>query len=192
MFWPPFSVPIKRFPRCIFGANLVIIAQIHYELLHGQAKFPRILSQNDLESQGQWPQFSIAAKRIPGCMFGAYMVIPAQICEELSCGQEFMKWQSNRRRQRQYPFGLKGQGVKRCQKSLQTTHHLMLVIICATYTNLSSRTADVTEQTWKMCNPVGCRYKVVNSLEKPHNSHPIALSLGRVMGWFCTFKFWLL
>ena len=30
----------------MFGANLVIVAQIFNELLHKQAKFPRILSQN--------------------------------------------------------------------------------------------------------------------------------------------------
>ena len=40
----------------MFGANLVILPQICDELLRGQAKFPRILSQifrNDLEGQGQ-------------------------------------------------------------------------------------------------------------------------------------------
>ena len=31
-------------------------------------KFPRILSQNDLEGQGQWPPFSIPVKNIPGCI----------------------------------------------------------------------------------------------------------------------------
>ena len=27
--WPPFSIPAVRIPRCIFSANLVILAQIH-------------------------------------------------------------------------------------------------------------------------------------------------------------------
>ena len=39
----------------MFGAKLVILAQIYEELPSGQAKFPRILSQNgqnDLEGQG--------------------------------------------------------------------------------------------------------------------------------------------
>ena len=74
----------------IFGANLVILAQICDELSQGQAEFPRILSQNgqnDLESQGQWPPFSITAESVPGCMFGANLVILAQICDELSHGQ---------------------------------------------------------------------------------------------------------
>ena len=44
--WPQFSIPAEKIPRCIFGANLVILAQIYDELLHGQAKFPGILSQN--------------------------------------------------------------------------------------------------------------------------------------------------
>ena len=59
-------------------ANLVILAQIHYKLSCRQTKFPRIPSQNgqnDLEGQGQWPPFSISTESIPGCMFGANMVI---------------------------------------------------------------------------------------------------------------------
>ena len=71
---------------CIFGANLVILVQIH-KLLHRQAKFPRILSQNghdDLEDHGQWPPFSKPAESIPGCMFGTNLIILAQICDELS------------------------------------------------------------------------------------------------------------
>ena len=74
----------------MFGANLVILAQIYDELLHGQAKFPKSLrqnGQNDLEGQGQWPLFSIPTENIPWCMFGVNLVIPAQICDELSCGQ---------------------------------------------------------------------------------------------------------
>ena len=40
----------------MFGANLVLIAQLYDGLSSGQAEFPRILSQtgqNDLEGQGQ-------------------------------------------------------------------------------------------------------------------------------------------
>ena len=51
--WPLFSVPGERMSRCMFGTNLVIVAQIHYKLLHGQDKFPRTLSQNGLEGPGQ-------------------------------------------------------------------------------------------------------------------------------------------
>ena len=86
----PFSILPIRIPRCIFGANLVILAQICNELLHGQVEFPRIQcqnGQNDLEGQGQWPPFSITAESVPGCMFGANLVILAQICDELSHGQ---------------------------------------------------------------------------------------------------------
>ena len=58
-----YIVLAESIPGCMFGANLVILAQICDELC-GQAKFPRILSQNgqnDLEGQGQWPPFSIPA-----------------------------------------------------------------------------------------------------------------------------------
>ena len=88
--WLPFSITAEIIPGCMFGANLVILARICDELSHGQAEFPRILSQNgqnDLEGQGQWPPFSITVESIPGCMFGANLVNPAQICDELSCGQ---------------------------------------------------------------------------------------------------------
>ena len=88
--WPLFSIPDKNIPWCIFGADLVIPAQICNNLLHGQVKFPRILSQNgqnDLEGQGRWTLFSLPAESIPGCMLGANLVILAQICDELSCGQ---------------------------------------------------------------------------------------------------------
>ena len=74
----------------MFGANLVILAQICEDLLSGQIKFPKILcqnSQNDLEGQGQWPSFSIQDKSIWICMFGANLVIPSQICDELLCEQ---------------------------------------------------------------------------------------------------------
>ena len=71
---------------CKFGD----FVQIHYNLSNRKVKFPRILcqnGQNDLEYQGQWPPFSIPAKSIPQCMFGAYLVILAQICDKLSWGQ---------------------------------------------------------------------------------------------------------
>ena len=81
------SMQAERIPRCIFGANLLIFAQIHYNLSRRQAKFPRLLShsgQKNLEDQGQWPPLQIPPDSIPGCMFGANLVIPAHICDELS------------------------------------------------------------------------------------------------------------
>ena len=98
--WPPFPIPAESIPECMFGAHLVIVAQIYDEFSHGQAKFSRTLSQNgqnDLEGQGQWPPFSIPAESIPGCMFGANLVIPAQICEELSCRQIKVYGRTDRR-----------------------------------------------------------------------------------------------
>ena len=88
--WPPFPTIAKRITSSILGANLVILAQIHYKLSRRQAKFPRNLSQNgqiDLECQSQWHPFSNPADIIPGCMFGANLVILAQICDELLRGQ---------------------------------------------------------------------------------------------------------
>ena len=85
--WPPFSISAESISGCMFAANLVILSRICDELSCGQAEFPGILSQNDLEVQGQWPLFSIPAESAPWCMFGANLVNSAQICDELSCGQ---------------------------------------------------------------------------------------------------------
>ena len=97
--WPPFSIPIESIPGCMFGANLVTLDQI-YDELRGQAKFPRILSQNgqnDLTVPGQWPPFTLSPESILWCMFGANLVIPAEICDELSCGQGKVYEQRDRR-----------------------------------------------------------------------------------------------
>ena len=70
--------------------SLAILAQICHELLHWQAEFLRILSQNnknDLAGHGQWPSSSIPAENIPGCMFSANQVILVQICDELMYGE---------------------------------------------------------------------------------------------------------
>ena len=45
-------------------------------------------------------------------MLGANLVIPAQICDELLWRQGKVYGRTDRRRQRQFPFCLKGQGVK--------------------------------------------------------------------------------
>ena len=95
--WPSFSIPAESIPRWIFGVYLVSIAQTCDELSRRKATFPRILSQNDLEGQCQWPPFSITAESIPRCMFGAHLVILAQICDELSCGQGKVFGQTDRR-----------------------------------------------------------------------------------------------
>ena len=57
------STPAESIAGCIFGANLVILAQICDDLSRGHAKFPRILCQmtkmtlnimvNDLHFQNQ-------------------------------------------------------------------------------------------------------------------------------------------
>ena len=85
--WSQFSIPVGKIPRCIFGENLVLLTLIHYKLSPGQVKFPTIPSengQNYLQGQGQGPPLSIC---IPGYIFSANLVIPAQICDDLSHGQ---------------------------------------------------------------------------------------------------------
>ena len=81
--WLPFSIPDKRTPSFILAANLVILDEIQGKLLHWQTKFTRILSQNGLEGQGQWPPFSISAESKLECMLGANLVIQAEICNGL-------------------------------------------------------------------------------------------------------------
>ena len=115
---PVFNTSQKNIKMHIW-CKLVILAQILYTLLRRQTKFPRILSQNgqnDPEGQGQRPLYSIPAESIPWCMFGANLVFPTQICDESSCRQDKVYGRTDRqavrRTDRQYPLGLKGQGVK--------------------------------------------------------------------------------
>ena len=115
---PPYSISVKRYIH-VYGATLVILAQNHYNLLCGQTRFPTILShngQNDLE--GQIHLFSIPNESIPEYMLDANLVIPAQICDKLLCGQGKVYGQPDRR-----PgggtdtgndnTGLKGQGANK-------------------------------------------------------------------------------
>ena len=48
--WPPFSIPAERIQRCIFGGNLVILAEIHYKLLtpifNQEATMPLLTEQS--------------------------------------------------------------------------------------------------------------------------------------------------
>ena len=158
----------------MFVGNLVIVAQICPELLHGQAEFPRILSQNsqnNLEGQVQLSSFSTPSESTLWRIFGANLMIITHISDELlhrkpnflefwvkmakmtlnvkvndlhfqyqlrvsrdACLVEIWWFQfksvtshrsdkakfthkqtdrqMDRTRQRQYPFGLKGQGVE--------------------------------------------------------------------------------
>ena len=117
----------------MFGANLVILAQICFELSYGQAKLPKILCQNgqyDLEGHGQWPPFSITSESIPWCkvqiwwfqfkIVTSYCADEVKFtdvfrefvfsCDEASCTAYLLaEGQTDRHRQRQYSFDLKGQ-----------------------------------------------------------------------------------
>ena len=44
-----YSISVKRISKCIFGANLVILAQIHFKLLHRNPNF--------LEFWVKWPKW---------------------------------------------------------------------------------------------------------------------------------------
>ena len=44
----------------------------------------------NLKGQGQWPSFSIPAESIPGGMFGANLVVPAQMCDDRVDNVKFM------------------------------------------------------------------------------------------------------
>ena len=73
----------------MFVANLLILAQIYDKLSHGEAKFPRILSQNgqnDLRSRSM-TSISNTSREYPKLYVCCKLVILDQICDELSCGQ---------------------------------------------------------------------------------------------------------
>ena len=76
----------------MFGANLVIPTQICGESVSTrETEFPRILSENDQNDLGRsrsmTPILNTSWEYDQYPMFGENVVIPAQICDELSCGQ---------------------------------------------------------------------------------------------------------
>ena len=133
--------------RCIFGANLVILGQIHYKLLRGQSKFPRILSrngQNDHEGESHWLRFSIPDKSIPWCMFEAKLVIPAQICDELLRGHsKFCRILSQNRQN-----DLEGQG--KWSLFFKTSQEYPKMHVCCKFGVSSSNLWRVSVQTCRI------------------------------------------
>ena len=109
--WPPFSILTNIIPRCIFGANLGILAQMCDELWRGQAKFPRILSQNghnDLHFQ-----YRLRVSQ-DACLVQIWWFQPKILWRVIVRTSKSLRTdrRTDRRRQRQYPLGLKVQGVK--------------------------------------------------------------------------------
>ena len=87
------------------------------KLSHRQATFLRILSpncQNDLKVKVN-DLFLQDQPIVPPCIFGANLLTPAQLCDELSCGQGNhygrKNGQAGGRKQRQYPLSLKGRRI---------------------------------------------------------------------------------
>ena len=139
---------------CKFGDSSPNLGRV---ISRRQAEFPTIPSQNgqnDLEGQGQWPPFSIPAKGIPGCMFGANLVIPAQTCDELSCGRGKVydrtdrqtDGRTDRRRQRQYPFGLKAKGKKRDHRMFINT--MLLCYKSCLYLHFKPTSQEACRRSW--------------------------------------------
>ena len=85
-----FRKPLYFVPRCIIGANLVILAETSDKLSRRQDSFGARLSinvPNGLEGRDQLRPFSKAAVFVPRCTIGANLVILAETGDELSRGQ---------------------------------------------------------------------------------------------------------
>ena len=86
----PFSIGFWRDTRYIFVANLVILPQKRVKLSCRQAHIWPIwpvLTSNDLEGRGKSTPFSKGFWRVPRYTVDANLVIQAQKCGELLCGQ---------------------------------------------------------------------------------------------------------
>ena len=108
----PFLKAALLVPRCIIGANLVILAATGDELSRRQGHFGARLSvkvPNDLEGQGQSRPFSKAALPILRCTIGANLVILAETGDELSRRQDHF----GARLSVKVPNDLEGQGQSR-------------------------------------------------------------------------------
>ena len=87
--WPPIFNTRREYPVMHVWCKFGDFTQLGGESSRVQSAFLRTLSQNgqnDLEDQGQWSLF--AAGSIPWFVFVANLMILAQICDELSGGQD--------------------------------------------------------------------------------------------------------
>ena len=94
----PFSIPAKNIPeRACFVQIWWLYLKSITSYLAEKPNFlefcVKLAKKNYLEGKAQWPPFSMPAESIPGCIFGANLVIPGQICNELSCRQRKVYWQ---------------------------------------------------------------------------------------------------
>ena len=103
---------------------------------------------NDLQGQGQWPQFAIPVESIPGYMFGTNLVNVSKIHNKLSRGQtEFPKIVSQNGQNdlegqdRWLPFSIPTQSITGCMLSANLR---ILAQICD---NLSCRHVKVYGRT---------------------------------------------
>ena len=87
-------------------------------------------------------------------MFGANLVIPAQTCDELSCGRGKVydrtdrqtDGRTDRRRQRQYPFGLKAKGKKRDHRMFINT--MLLCYKSCLYLHFKPTSQEACRRSW--------------------------------------------
>ena len=114
----------ERILVCIFRANLLILTQIRYKLSRGQAAFPRIMSKNGqmtLKIKANDPHVSYQLwVSQHACLVQIWWLQLKSVTSY--CAENFKfteRWTNRRtggqtagRRQWQYPFGLKSQGVK--------------------------------------------------------------------------------
>ena len=105
-------------------------------------------SQSPVPHQAQWPLFSIPTQTIPWCMFAANLVIPAQICDELSRGQG-----------KQVRYLMRGiNGEKLGLKYLNVGKILMISSLCRVKCRLCLRSKTHGKRDYKKChwrNPFG-------------------------------------
>ena len=169
--------------RCIFGAKLVIAAQIHYKLSYGQAKFLNQNDKNDLEGQSQWPPFSISVESIPGCMHGTNLVIIAPIHYKLSCIQAkfprilSQNGQNSLKGHGQWPpFSIPTESIQGCWFGAN------LMILAQICDELSCRQSKVYRQTDRWKDEQTQAMTIIYRPERPRGKKDGRMD-GRARGW---------
>ena len=110
--WHPFSIPAESIPGCMFSANFVSPCQICEELSCGRAEFPTVLGQNGQNDDPHFqyqPRVSHDACLVQIWWFQLksvmrYRATTVTFTDKQTYGGTV--GQTDRRRQRQYPFGM--------------------------------------------------------------------------------------
>ena len=116
--WPTFSIPVASIPGCMYGANLVILAQIYDELSCRKVIIIIIIDHHEDLGVVKMIIVVVIIIIITMPLMDTSSATAAAAAAAVAAASQ-VYGRKDRCRQRKYPFGLKGQGLKFHQNKVE-------------------------------------------------------------------------